>query len=83
MTYEDARGTTEARNALDETLRHATRWVPLSLPDEGRELIGGALQRGAQLHIELRLPTGEAQLFIEIESRRLEVMKVVLTPLSS
>lgn len=84
MTYEDAAETLNARQELDATLRHATRWIAAALPDGDRRSLGNALEAGARLHVELQLPTGEATVTIEMPSgQKHEFMRVVSSPLNS
>jgi hypothetical protein len=80
----DAGESVAARQALDDTLRSATRWIAAALPDGDRRSLGNALEAGARLHVELVLPTGEATVTIEMpDGRKHDFMRVVSSPLDS
>lgn len=81
---QDAGESVAARQALDDTLRSATRWIAEALPDGDRRSLGNALEAGARLHVALELPTGEATVTIEMpDGRRHSFLRVIPAALDS
>jgi hypothetical protein len=76
VIYEDARESLEARHALDQTFRSATRWIAESLPEGDRRALGAALEAGARLRVEILLPNGDARVTLEVNGERREFMRV-------
>lgn len=81
---QDAGESVAARQALDDTLRSATRWIAEVLADTDRRQLGNALKAGARLHVELVLPTGEAVVTLEMPNgRKHDFMRVASSQLNS